>query len=161
MAEIGTFTSGSVLTAAELNQFNNVTFLYGGSYTLATSTLDYHPFGAGEELLDVSGWHSTSTNTSRITPDVAGWYLVFGSAVLEQSTIATSSRLFVGIYKNRASPSAFSNSVYSPNFAGVTVTGIIEMNGTTDYLEVGVFHTFGTNATISRPMIGCALLRES
>lgn len=161
MTAIGNFAAGDVLTAFDLNTFNNVTQLYGANYTLATGTLDYHSFGASEVDIDVSNWHDPSISYSRITPDVAGWYYVIGSAVLENASVTTSTRLFVGIYKNRVSPSVFSNSVYSPNYPGVTIGGLIEMNGTTDYVELGVFHTAAADRTISRPSIAVALVRAS
>ncbi len=161
MTAIGNFASGDVLTAFDLNTFNNVTQLYGANYTLATGTLDYHSFTSSEVDIDVSDWHNPTSNNSRITPDVAGWYYAIGSAVLENATVTTSTRLFVGLYKNRVSPSFLSNSVYSPNYPGVTIGGLVEMNGTTDYLELGVYQTAGADRTISRPSIAVALVRAS
>jgi hypothetical protein len=161
MTNKGDFTAGDVLQASDLNAFSNVTQLFGANATLPTATLRYWPFAASEVDIDVSDWHNPTTNNSRVTPDVAGWYRVTGSAVLEDASVTTGTRLFVGIYKNRASPSAFSNSVYAPNYPGVTVTGLIEMNGTTDYLEVGVFQTAGADRTISRPSLTVELVRAS
>lgn len=80
MSVLGTFSSGSVLTAAELNQFNNVTALYGSTTSCpsgASTALQYT--SAGQVVADVSNWHDTSTNPSRITVDKNGVYLVGAS----------------------------------------------------------------------------------
>lgn len=160
MTALGDFTAGDVLQAADLNGLNNVTYLFGANYTLATSTLDIHDYGAGTEIVDVSNWHSETTNPSRITPTVAGFYYVWASAVLESASVSTGTRIFVGIYKNGSGTSNFSLSTYSPNYPGILTGGVIEMNGTTDYLTMGIYQTAGADRTISRPNFGVMLLRS-
>ena len=77
MATLGTFTAGSVLTAAELNQFNNITALVSSTTTVPNATATAFSYtSAGQVLVDTSDWHSTSVNPTRITVDKNGIYLV-------------------------------------------------------------------------------------
>ena len=75
MANQGDFTSGSVLTAAELNAFTQVT-VCRDSFSVPNNTNTTVNFST--ELVDVGGWHTgTSAN---ITPDINGIYLITANA---------------------------------------------------------------------------------
>jgi len=158
MATLGTFTSGSVLTAAELNQLNNVTALYdAGNQAIAPTTPTAVTFGAGTEIVDVSGWHSTSSNTDRITPNIAGIYLVVASSQLfyAGSTIAFESSIF----KNGSQIcGSLSDGGFYP---GATAATILELNGTTDYVNSGVYHSAAATTNAFRRGFSCTLLRTT
>jgi hypothetical protein len=89
MANQGDFTSGSVLTAAELNAFTQVT-VCRDSFSVPNSTNTTVNFST--ELVDVGGWHTgTSAN---ITPDIDGIYLITANA---QST-DSANRALINVY---------------------------------------------------------------
>jgi len=83
------------------------------------------------------------TSTYRFTPTVAGYYQVNGSLA---AAGPTNSYFLVAIYKNG---SAFK---YGSNFASVsagpnsTISALIYMNGSTDYLELYANHAGGTTS---------------
>ena len=82
MSNQGQFSSSEVLTAADLNGFTMVTALQG-SFSVANNQSGGQnvTFGAGSEVIDVGGWHSTSSDTHKITPTVTGLYLIIGNGV--------------------------------------------------------------------------------
>ena len=76
MAYQGSFTSGDVLNAADLNGFGNVTVLRQNGLSVPNTTNTVPAFNI--EDIDVSGWH-TGTN-GYLTVDQAGVYLVTANA---------------------------------------------------------------------------------
>jgi hypothetical protein len=89
MANQGDFTSGSVLTAAELNAFTQVT-VCRDSVSVPNTTNTTIVFTT--ELVDVGGWHTgTSAN---ITPDIDGIYLITANAQLLDSV----NRAVINVY---------------------------------------------------------------
>lgn len=88
------------------------------------------------ESVDTANGHSTSTNTSRYTATVAGWYKVSG-VVLGTPTagIGVGAR----IHKNGAiiPGSAYSGLLGSAAIApGAFTEALVQLNGTTDYVEL-------------------------
>jgi hypothetical protein len=159
MTTLGTFTSGSVLTAAELNQFNNVTWVFQASLGIskASGSEETISFTSPTRSLDVSSWHSTSVNPERITPTIAGYYLVFGM-VGWLTFGGTEGDVYTILRKNA-------------NQAGLTCcrgdfvphlhcTTIVELNGTTDYVTIGGWQDSGTR-TINNAELGVILLRKT
>lgn len=93
-------------------------------------------------------FHSTSSNTSRITPSVAGVYVVSGF-VSWDSASSTGMR---GVVLNINGTSSISNT-YAPAISGLdmyqTATGQVELNGTTDYVELRVYQNSGSALTLN------------
>lgn len=92
-------------------------------------------FGTGSEEIDTHGFHSDTTNTSRVTPTVAGYYRVFGKFHI--GARADFSTITAFVFKNggvvtreRVGPNATALS------RTVTVTKILSLNGSTDYVEL-------------------------
>ncbi|KUL22359.1 hypothetical protein [Actinoplanes awajinensis] len=95
-------------------------------------------FGTSSELFDTHGWHSETTNNSRITPNIAGIYEAVGAVYWAARADYTT--LQASIKKNgsttletphRVGPNA-TNTVRSVHHSPVEIA----MNGTTDYLEL-------------------------
>jgi uncharacterized protein with beta-barrel porin domain len=159
MALIGTFTSGSVLTAAELNQFNNVTFLSGtNAQAITNGVITDVTFGAGTETLDVSNWHSTTTNTARITPTIAGYYLCGGFAVFNRT--GASSRFSEFIIKNGVTYAAEAT-ILGGDYPVAVAQNIVYFNGSTDYVTLAMYQTTGGTVNLSRQDFFVALLRTA
>lgn len=91
MANQGDFTSGSVLTAAELNAFTQVT-VCRDSYTVPNATNTTVNFST--ELVDVGGWFSGTS--AAITPDIDGIYLITANAQSTDSVNRALINLYVG-----------------------------------------------------------------
>jgi len=149
MATFGTYVSGQILTASELNAGLPTCVLTNTSVSLVAGTALQIPFTT--ELTDPYGWHSTSVNTSRITPNIAGTYLI----TMQINDVSGTTRALLTLYKNGA--------VTAPPIATDT-TGIIDdfnsvgfatANGTTDYFEMtalvtGLSKTATAQFTVTR-----------
>ena len=159
MALIGTFTSGSVLTAAELNQFNNCTILSGlNAQVIANGVVTGITFGAGTETLDVSNWHSTTVNTSRITPTIAGYYLAVARVTFNRVGAGVRFAGFIG--KNGGFGDA-ENGFLGGNYPSPCCSVMLYMNGTTDYLETFAYQETGGNVNLLRQEFSVMLLRTA
>jgi hypothetical protein len=100
-------------------------------------------FGAGSEEIDTHGFHDTAVNPTRITPTKAGRYRAAGTVNMAATGAVTILAAFIG--KNGASVQPFVR--MKPNATASTpassATAIVEMNGTTDYVELFVNQTSG------------------
>lgn len=112
--------------------------------TTATAVL----FGA--EDFDSHNFHSTSSNTSRITPNIAGYYRIRGTALF--GTRSDYNSVNCWIRKNGSSNLA---SAYRGGYSGVSgvQTGVAEViqeaNGTTDYFELVVQQDNVANVSVA------------
>ena len=77
MANQGDFTSGTVLTADDLNEFSQITVVKQSSASIPNTTNTTPTFAT--EIIDVGGWHAASANN--ITPDITGIYLITANVV--------------------------------------------------------------------------------
>ena len=145
--------------------------LEGQSATsIAHNTDTAVPFSAGSEVFDDEAWHDTSTNNTRITPNIAGRYRVWGWSVWTGSTTITACN--TAIFKNAAVISRSGN--HKPNATnGVSTYGsfiqtTVDMNGSTDYLELFVNHLSAgsvaetlNNAASGRSTLGVQLISRT
>lgn len=149
--------SGGIITAADMNRA-----LRGGPerpaciVRRASGSMPHSIANNGAvvpwdvETLDTHGWHSTSSNTSRITPNVAGWFEL--TAVLTWANSSATGRRATAFRKNGA------GTVYPSIILGTTVGntatyGGIELdaNGTTDYFECFAYQNSGGGLNIDDP----------
>ena len=98
------------------------------------------------ESLDTYGGHSVTTNTSRYVGQVPGYYLVIGSVCYTAN--ATGNRL-IQIEKNGAAIGAQQvfQSPTTSNSGTVQAAGIVQLNGTIDYVEAYTVQTSGGSLT--------------
>ena len=151
MANQGSFIAGQVLTAAELNTFTPITVVtQSATQTVATATFTTMLYNT--ETIDVSNWHSTATNTGRITPNVSGIYLV----TFNMQTGTTSTRTVARITKNGGE---LVKTDISATVTQLNSTTFVSMNGTTDYLETECFQQSGFNASIGPCIFSVMLVR--
>lgn len=94
-------------------------------------------FGAGSEDIDTDNFHDTATNTSRITPTVAGYYRLNGvyytgsnAAALTACIAKNGTRVAAG-----SGEGAIAAGVARGIFAGPV---ILSANGSTDFFEIHV-----------------------
>ena len=86
---------------------------------------------------------------SRYTPTVAGKYLILAS--LDFDMVATADFCSVLVYKNGSLVRQASIRSETASPEKVTIAVIVDMNGTTDYIEI-----FGANGTNSDTVLGAA-----
>jgi len=108
------------------------------------------------EVLDTNSCYDNSTNY-RFTPTVAGKYLIYGSVNLANNANGTAvlRQAQLLIYKNGSSnnKSYFSFATNDIQYAQLTISSILDFNGTTDYVELyayadvtsGTARMFGTS----------------
>lgn len=168
---IKTWAVGERVTAAKLNTIRDeldrplCKLVQQVAQSLANSTDTAITFGTGSEDFDTHGFHSESTNNTRITPNVAGYYEFYGTVFVASSN---ASSLIATIAKNgtvvpprtRLKPDAAAALT-----ASAPVKVILSMNGTTDYCELfGQQTTAGalnTNVGGSfASVFGCIFLRS-
>jgi hypothetical protein len=148
MATIGSFTSSSVLTASELNNAIPLCILENTSQSVPSGVNTAVAFAS--EVLDPLNWHSTSTNNTRITPNIAGFYLV--TMQLNDINGAGQSRAALSLTKNGAEITGvrirMDTTGEDDDFA---LAGYVQCNGTTDYLEMSVLqvNSGGASRTIT------------
>lgn len=150
-----TWTTGHNLTAADLNTYlsDNLDALAGpdrarayrsSNYSFSDSTWDAIPLGA--ETFDSNGLHSNSSNTSRITAQVAGpYYVCAGVRWLSNSTGDRRAQ----IRKNAGGSSASGTRLAATTGRAATgevtelsLATIVEL-GVGDYVEVFGYQTSG------------------
>lgn len=140
--DIGTFTSGQILTAATMNDVGTnldnlrvppICILKRDSYTLANGSSDWVFDNSSHEEVDTDGMHSTSSNNTRITPTTAGVYLVTATIV---SGPASGDSVTLQIKKNGVAFAGMGTTTAAGTYGAlICVSGLIEANGSTDYFQ--------------------------
>jgi hypothetical protein len=100
------------------------------------------------EDFDTHAFHSTSSNTSRVTPTLAGYYQVHGAVSLTSRTDYTG---FEAAVRKNGSPIPAAER-YGPGTGNTTqvsnASAIVECNGSTDYFEISARHQNGASAAV-------------
>lgn len=158
MAYIGTFTSGQILTASELNSpaaMCVLTTTTGQNYTTATAAV--MTFVAGDEKRDPEGWFTAATSSSRIVPTVSGIYL-FDACVVFANNSGTGA--YLEIRKNGtviARTAADLSGTGGQSALSASVSS--DANGTTDYFDVNVYQNSG--GTVATTLKNFSAIRMS
>jgi hypothetical protein len=93
-------------------------------------------FGGAAEIVDTHGFHSTSVNDSRITPNKPGWYTFRGTFVMP--ALATWANMQLVIRKNGSAvaPTVRVGPNATPSQRSLQVVMLEQANGVSDYFEV-------------------------
>jgi hypothetical protein len=124
---------------------------FAGYQTTAQSisTATWTSFNIDTELFDSDGAHSTVTNTSRYTATVPGTYMVIGSSGwVSNSTGLRRVRIAVNgvaVFGTGTGAEAQTTSGVS----GHITSTLVQLNGTTDYVEVQGHQTTGAALSTS------------
>ena len=92
------------------------------------------------EAFDDNDYHSTVSNTSRLTVPADGLYLFGGGARLEGASSSMRVLVQLAINGTRIAPSAESYTVGSSYFSGDSLSQLRRLS-TSDYIELFVLHT--------------------
>lgn len=150
--------AGDAVYAADLNQLLEkpmVRLIQQSAQSIADATNVAITFGTSSEDYDTHNFHNPSSNTSRITPTVAGYYTFKGMAFMSASNTYTA--IASTIAKNGTSLPGFSRSdattaVNSSRSQYVEMT--LTADGSSDYFELIVSQTSGgaKNTNVSSPL---------
>ena len=146
--------SGSIANSKLANSsitLNGSAVSLGGSATLSsTMTPSFHAYGtsgfqaianATNTVVNVSNEkfdsdNAFSTSTKRFTPQTAGKYFLYGN-IARDGNWSAYARLFLALNGNTSgSETLFNTTDDSGGNGGVHVSGIIDMNGSSDYVEL-------------------------
>jgi hypothetical protein len=131
-----------------------------GSFTTTTSVAaDAGATGnLYTENVDPLGWHSTSSNTQRIIPTIAGYYRFTSQG--QFATSATNLRA-ISLYKNtvRVMTNTITGATGEPTFMNGSV--IVAMNGSTDYLIAQYNQTSGANLALTSVLTTVEFLKPA
>lgn len=117
-------------------------------------------FGTAATVIDSHNFHSESTNNTRITPTVAGWYEVSGSFATVAGADYASLQSSIRLNGSNLAP----DSRTGPNATSATRSisagpVLVPCNGSTDYIEIAGFqdNTANTarNTSISGSTTSC------
>ena len=160
MATLGSFTTGQILSAAEMNKILPMTVVrLTAVLSIATAVQTVLPWAAGSELADDLNWHNDVTNNSRITPTIAGLYLVQAAA-----TYAANGGVgdYIRILLNGATyaDNAANHAATGAN-SGLAMATLVVCNGTTDYLELAIYQNSGGAINVNNRQLSVALIRKT
>jgi hypothetical protein len=102
-----------------------------------------------------------STGTGRFTPQVAGYYQVTAYADFGSTGIAASPVISALIFKNGVVYNFGGCATSSGTFPAVSVTDIVFLNGTTDYITCGAFQLSGGTVNNVRGGLSICLARAA
>ena len=156
MANQGQFTSGAVLTAAELNAFVPLTCLSKAAAQSIPASGTQAAITFTTEDTDTLNWHSNVTNTERITPTIAGWYQVNASGTFDTTL---SARIIVAIHKN-TSEYVKADWTGGSNANGRSLTACVYLNGSTDYVRLVVAQYTAGALDFTASKLTCNLIRS-
>jgi hypothetical protein len=128
--------SGNVTLSAGAMQ-NTPAFEAYLSADQSVADVTYTKVAVDTEVYDTDGCYDNSTNY-RFTPTVAGKYFVYGSAMGNPQAATQLEGCDVVIYKNGSSykEERINFSDNDARLANVSVTAVVDMNGSSDYLEL-------------------------
>lgn len=138
--------AGDPTYASDINQILNkpiCRLIQAAAQSIAHASDVPVQFGVGSEDIDTHGFHDESTNNTRITPTVAGYYRVDGVASMSANTDYLG--IQAGLRKNGAAVPSLQRVQKTTGTASATQTqgayAILSANGSTDYFELQIQHT--------------------
>lgn len=126
---------------------------------IVNSTATAITFTASDEI-DTDGFHSTSTNTSRVTPTVAGLYQVQGGVAIAGATDFTAVQAYLALNGSALAPAHRITPGTASQTLVLPVSALIQCNGSTDYFEIYYVATrsgAGTSSTVVSAQFACVL----
>jgi len=132
----------------------------------ATSTSITVPTGSGTPAgfaaystpqFDLTG--AFDTITGRFTPQVAGWYQVNASA--DYTAVAMTASYIAALLRKNGTTHSASVTGASSASVQVSVSDLVYLNGTTDYVDVAAAHNAAGDATGVSATLSVVLVRAA
>lgn len=110
------------------------------------------------EVYDTASQHDISTNPSRVTPNVAGYYRFRVCAYLAANTDYTQIRLRFRFNGGDVAPETrWASTGTTSQISSFQCEVMLDFNGSTDYIEAFIRHTNGAaaarNTSVANPVI--------
>jgi hypothetical protein len=122
--------------------------MFFGTATRSAATATNYSIGAASflytEIIDPLGWHSAATNTDRITPNVAGVYRITVTSSFANN--ATNNRRAELLLNGSTFGTGVTSTIFGNN---VQLSGVIQLNGSTDYFTVTTYQDSGSTLTVT------------
>jgi|14BtaG_2_1085337.scaffolds.fasta_scaffold01443_4 hypothetical protein len=145
-----TVTLGSGATQSGFGGTNTPAFMaHLGSTQTGISDSTEVKVNINTEVFDTDNDYDNSTNY-RFTPQVAGKYFCYGQVTING---LNPSNMYQGITRIKKNGSTVLGQLWDYRTDGIgytmspSVSGIIEMNGSSDYIELYIYHVKGTSDT--------------
>lgn len=126
--------------------------------SIAHNTAVAIQFGASSEVLDLKGWHDVTTNNSRVTPNIAGWYECWGTVALGGRTDYTNESAWIRTAGVNNMAPAGKTVISTTQLNGTVMIQVpvvtVYLNGSTDYVELVVQHSNGASAAQNTALSG-------
>ena len=123
---------------------SNPMFKVTGADNVALTNNTYTKVTFNSEEFDVGGYYDSTTNY-RYTPQVAGKYLIYGRVYITYGSEATEN-MYIAIYKNGTAAQQFARSDNNSQYGSIQISSLVEMNGSSDYVEIYTKASSSTNA---------------
>ena len=122
---------------------------YSSSATVATvATSTTTNIICNTEVYDIGSAYNTSTGI--FTPNVAGYYWVKAHIMWSTSSSATNNAYYTSmIFKNTTETLKHIIHIDKQDWWSSVPTGLIAMNGSSDYLQLKVWHNRGGNESVA------------
>jgi len=118
---------------------------YGGSSNVSLANDTWVKVSFSDEQYDIGGYYDPTTNY-RYTPLVAGKYLITARVFITYGSEATEN-IRIAIYKNGSTHTLYNDYGGSTqSYGSVQIVSLIDMNGSSDYLEIYVRQNTSTDA---------------
>ena len=114
----------------------------GASQSIANNTFTKLNFNT--EVFDTNSNYDTATY--RFTPNIAGYYQISVTFAIDNS--GTNFVQTAAIFKNGVSSTRMWGAGSTGQYAGSTATGVVYLNGSTDYVEAYGFQNTGGSRTV-------------
>lgn len=161
-----TVSGGDIIYAADLNDAVGllrglgIRLIQQSGQSLTSGSPTAITYGSGSEdfhFNNGTSWHSTSSNTSRVTPDVAGYYICEAHTHMAVgATSYTQINAAIGVNGTRVDPQQVLRPASGTPATSASVSAVVHVNGTSDYIEhFGAQTSGGSNSTSSTSTFRC------
>ena len=156
---MSTFYAGQRLRAADMNSQvrDAVNWAFAGKVCRVQRPSSQTIATGGEAIqfpiedFDPLAWHNGSTLTNLIAPDIAGYYQVHGCSSFVGSSAGTIRRLVIQAKSYNSGPYDMATTSHLPSTTRLlmSVSTIVYLNGTTDYVQLFAYQDTGSSLSTS------------
>jgi hypothetical protein len=136
-------TSGTVITTGSTFAGTGPAFSANTATTQSISNATYTKVTLGTEVFDTN----SNFASSRFTPTVAGYYQINAGIFYNTGAVSGLGQIF--IYKNGSEVNGTVSNMSASGYCGLSIATLTYCNGTTDYIELYTYHSFGTAQNVS------------
>ena len=131
-------------TATGFGQDNTPAFFaYSPNSYQAISSSTWTSINTTNESFDTA--NAFNTSTLKFTPQVAGKYFLYGNAVTDGNWSRNLVRLGIAKNNNQAGGDEIRNHITGDSSDGVHVSGMLTLNGSSDYVTLRIYHEIGSS----------------